>query len=642
MMALLFDHLWQSTLFVAVAGILATVLRNNRAVLRYWLWLAASAKFLLPIGLLAALGSLLPTPGQLPEVSTKFLYSVDPAIEPFSAPEPVINVPAANGSDFETYLLVIWAVGALSFLSVSLLRWWHLRVMLRSAVVMPSVGPLRVRSSFSCVEPALVGIFHPVLLLPAGITEHLSSDEMNAVVAHELCHLRRRDNLAAAAHMAVQALFWFYPPVWWLGRKLIEERERACDEAVLATGADPNIYAESILKVCKFYLRSPLICAAGLSGADLRSRIEAVLRNRAPFTLGKAKKLLLTFSAFGVSAIAVFFGIVSTPLAMTETFATPTLQVGTPGAEAAVLRTIKEFRSGKIDETEYIAPLAGTIQPLLKGFSIRIQGWGAVKSIAFKGIDAGWDVYDVVHDHALSEWRILLLPPEGKIGVLYFSKVFPRSNNLMQSPGTEAALRRTITDLSSGKLNANDIAPDFLDEMQKAVPPYQKQLNYLGALKSLTFKSVNSLGLDVYEASFTRGQLEWLVAPLSPEGKIQSLAMRLIYPIVKGGKPHPGTQASLARFIASLQNGRPNYEEMTSKMANVVRLQLPIVGARIRRLGAARDITFMGHGVQTVAGQGVQGTDIYEVTFANKKAQWIIGPLTADGKVQSIGYLILN
>ena len=62
------------------------------------------------------------------------------------------------------------------------------------------------------------------------------------------CSRARTDNLAAAMHTVVQALFWFHPLVWWLETDLVAERERACDEAVLQSGHDPADYAEGILK----------------------------------------------------------------------------------------------------------------------------------------------------------------------------------------------------------------------------------------------------------------------------------------------------------------------------------------------------------------------------------------------------------
>jgi beta-lactamase regulating signal transducer with metallopeptidase domain len=78
----------------------------------------------------------------------------------------------------------------------------------------------------SLLEPGLVGIFRPVILLPEGIDTRLSQTEIDAVLAHEICHLQRRDNLTAALHMLVEALFWFHPLVWWLGAQR-ERRARA-------------------------------------------------------------------------------------------------------------------------------------------------------------------------------------------------------------------------------------------------------------------------------------------------------------------------------------------------------------------------------------------------------------------------------
>lgn len=87
--------------------------------------------------------------------------------------------------------------------------------------------------------------------LPAS-PRKLTDAQLESVIAHELCHVRRHDNLAAALHMLVEAVFWFHPLVWWIGARLVDERERACDEEVVRLGSDPQIYAESILKVCEF------------------------------------------------------------------------------------------------------------------------------------------------------------------------------------------------------------------------------------------------------------------------------------------------------------------------------------------------------------------------------------------------------
>jgi len=119
--------------------------------------------------------------------------------------------------------------------------------------------------------------------------------------------LNRRDNLTAALHMLVEAVFWFYPVVWWLGGRLVDERERACDEAVVRTGNDPQVYAEGILKVCKFFVGSPVPCVAGVTGASLKKRIEKIMSRQILPNLTFAKKALVA-AAFIVVAAGAYEG----------------------------------------------------------------------------------------------------------------------------------------------------------------------------------------------------------------------------------------------------------------------------------------------------------------------------------------------
>jgi uncharacterized protein (TIGR03435 family) len=118
-----------------------------------------------------------------------------------------------------------------------------------------------------------------------------------------MCHVRRRDNLTAFIHMLVEAIFWFHPLVWWVGRRLEEERERACDEEVMLLCTEPHVYAESILKVCKFCSESPLACVSGITGADLKKRIVKIMTESMVRKLDFGRKLLLL--AVGLAAIAV-------------------------------------------------------------------------------------------------------------------------------------------------------------------------------------------------------------------------------------------------------------------------------------------------------------------------------------------------
>jgi bla regulator protein blaR1 len=262
------NHLWQSTLFAVAAGLLTLAFRQNRAQVRYWLWFAASMKFLMPLWLLISLGSVLEftPPAQRTLLARQ---TVSDTVLQFTQPFPTTrrSVPLAPRETDWTRVAIfgLWACGTGSVGLIRLRGWRRIRAAVRASSSMQIPGiAVEVRSSPGLLEPGVVGIFRPVLLLPAGILESLTTDQLEAVIAHELCHVRRRDNLTAAIHMIVEAVFWFHPLVWWIGARLVEERERACDEEVLRQGSDPQVYAEGILKVCKSYLESPLFAFPAL------------------------------------------------------------------------------------------------------------------------------------------------------------------------------------------------------------------------------------------------------------------------------------------------------------------------------------------------------------------------------------------
>jgi bla regulator protein blaR1 len=302
------NHLWQSTLVAAAIAALAATLRDHGAHVRYWLWLAASVKFLVPFSLLASLGSTFFRAGA-PLVD---LADLPATLGVIAEPMPA----AAAWTPLALVLLGVWIVGFAGVMCRWVVRALNVGSLLRASVpfagalAVPAAGPA-IRSSAALVEPALVGVFRPVLLLPHGIDEHLTRAQLDAVVAHELTHWRRRDNLTAGLHMLVEAVLWFHPLVWWIGARLIEERERACDEAVVREGHEGRAYAEAILNVCERYVASRLECAAGVSGADLKRRVLEIARNKVMSALPIQKQLLLATLALATVLLPVVFGAVS-------------------------------------------------------------------------------------------------------------------------------------------------------------------------------------------------------------------------------------------------------------------------------------------------------------------------------------------
>jgi bla regulator protein blaR1 len=311
------NHLWQSTLFVAVVALLVLAFRSNRAGTRYGLWLAASLKFMIPFSLLIDLGSYLSSFRSPYGSSSLASMTIVQLNQPFNSQSAALvahsSVATAGSlpalSRFAPWLLVVWLAGTLAVLAVWLIRWIRVAAIAKRATALREGAEaeilarvqagdslrrkVEIVSTAEAIEPGIFGIARPVLLWPEAMRGQASEAHIEAIVAHELCHVRRRDNLSALLHMLVEALFWFHPFVWWIGGRLVEDRERACDEAVVDSGRERRVYAESILKVCEVCMESPLPCVPGVSGADLRQRIAQIMSHRSVRPIGLGRKLLL-------------------------------------------------------------------------------------------------------------------------------------------------------------------------------------------------------------------------------------------------------------------------------------------------------------------------------------------------------------
>jgi bla regulator protein BlaR1 len=329
------NHVWQSSLFACIIALLSVALRNNRAQLRYGLWLVASAKFLIPFSLLATVGSYLGSSRARVSAAaeTSLYFAMEQVSQPFTQQTAAALPHATPQTAFQSLshlfpaLLLVWLCGFGVVLFVWWVRWRRISAVVREAERLlegREVETLRrlettagmpkqveILSSRTSLEPGIFGITRPILLWPVGITGRLEDAHLKAILAHELLHIRRRDNLAAALHMLVEAVFWFHPLVWWMGTRLVEERERACDEEVVESGSDPQVYAESILKICEFCVGSPLTCVSGVTGAELKSRITRIMSDQITRKLDMPRKLLLGVAGFLAVSTPILYGLLN-------------------------------------------------------------------------------------------------------------------------------------------------------------------------------------------------------------------------------------------------------------------------------------------------------------------------------------------
>jgi beta-lactamase regulating signal transducer with metallopeptidase domain len=213
-------------LYASVVGLVAwalTSIRGGSATTKYWIWVATSLNFVLPVG----------------AVLDKFWSSHLSWARPLGIIGDFANTISRGRT--ATMLSVVWLLCATLMLMRLCLR---IRAERRDTSVtaspsgrLPRPGfvaqGVPVRFAETGQAPAVDGVWHPYVSLPYGIDRLLSEHELNAVLIHELTHARRRDNLIRLIHEVSLCVLWFHPLVWIAGSRLALYRELSCDESVI-------------------------------------------------------------------------------------------------------------------------------------------------------------------------------------------------------------------------------------------------------------------------------------------------------------------------------------------------------------------------------------------------------------------------
>lgn len=154
--------------------------------------------------------------------------------------------------------------------------------------------------------PAIVGVLRPLILLPFTIATDMTPEQINAILTHELAHLKRYDPIALFAQRLCEAALFFHPAAWFLGRHINLEREQACDDIALTAGPSPSLYATALLAASQIQspasTSNPALAATGNGPSQLSRRITRVLAHQpvAPLLLTRPVAL-----GFAITLIAI-------------------------------------------------------------------------------------------------------------------------------------------------------------------------------------------------------------------------------------------------------------------------------------------------------------------------------------------------
>lgn len=309
----LLHFLWQGLLIGAAAALALRVLRHARPQARY----AVAC-----VALLACL--VVPVVTLLAQLTPNVGVAVAEAGLSLDAPRVAASTPAATSiasgwNATQPWIVLLWALGACLVAarmalglvwvrglppspSVALGAEWQLRL----DALARRFG-LRRRIALRLVErldtPATFGCFRPVVLLPVAMISRLPADLIEALLAHELAHIRRHDYLVSLVQAMVEALLFYHPVVWWLSHRIRSEREEVADQLAADHACPPRRLASALSELAEWQAThaAPRLAPAARGGSLLR-RIERLLLPAPRARPGT--RLALVLAGLGAACIA--------------------------------------------------------------------------------------------------------------------------------------------------------------------------------------------------------------------------------------------------------------------------------------------------------------------------------------------------
>jgi beta-lactamase regulating signal transducer with metallopeptidase domain len=297
----LIAFLWQGTLVAAILACLGVVLRRRDPRVRY---AADCAALLLMLVLPAAtyarhrqeaapIETIAPAAADVRNAAPG-LAPAEALAGPRAGPGFFLSALESRAAGLAPLLVPVWFCGAL-LLSLRFLAGWSAarKLPLRGApaalAALEALSRLRKRMRISrpvlLLESAVVnvpialGALRPVILLPVCAVTGLSREALEAVLAHEFAHIRRHDYFVNLLQTAAETLLFYHPAVWWVSRRIREERENCCDDLAVAAVGDSRGYARALLALeeirsLPWASPSPAVAA---DGGSLRRRIARLL-----------------------------------------------------------------------------------------------------------------------------------------------------------------------------------------------------------------------------------------------------------------------------------------------------------------------------------------------------------------------------
>lgn len=164
--------------------------------------------------------------------------------------------------------------------------------------------PVRLISSAVVQVPTVIGWFRPVVLMPIGCLTGLSTIQVEAILAHELAHIRRHDYLVSVLQSSAEAVLFYHPAVWWVSKQIRREREHCCDDVAVKISGNSLAYAKALSFLEEHRASLPMV-ALGVNGGVLAMRIRRLLGRKEAPAVSRLAALTLLAAVVAVAGLCI-------------------------------------------------------------------------------------------------------------------------------------------------------------------------------------------------------------------------------------------------------------------------------------------------------------------------------------------------
>lgn len=294
----LVHFVWQGAVLAFLAAVALHACRRRSASVRYGIACATLATMLAAVLATAALvdvsGVQKATPHRVHVLIAR--HPGDAALPIQLDTRPPSMPRTFSGADLEAFfpwMVSIWLAGVAVFVARAAAGWWRVRglhqLALRTACSTWQAAGTRIAARLGLARvvrivelplidvPFVVGCLRPIVVLPISALSQLNVAQVEAILAHELAHIRRHDYLVNLFQTLAETLFFYHPAVWWISSRIRDEREHCCDDVAVEVCGDPVGYAAALTEL-ESWRTGDVGLAPAASGGSLVNRVRRILR----------------------------------------------------------------------------------------------------------------------------------------------------------------------------------------------------------------------------------------------------------------------------------------------------------------------------------------------------------------------------